>query len=340
MKVTSEVKKMMIPNDLLSLDEATELINRNNHLTIAGSEKALKQLPAGNWIGGTIPYFMSTEGGVFTDKKVFVSDITKYAEEIKITAYPENTIENIPGDAFNNGFVYLIIPGLSDIHAQYSLKTHSMDNLMEKPIFGWISGFDLNKFNTDTAKVINGQTLEFLDNAAIAMHCKLPKGKHASIDIVNIFEQDSEADLITFEEAGFEAKSCMINGKKANLFDYINTKQIDTKLPLVANYSGASINIGIQTLDEDSKITKFYAPVQPGAEYRFAKPIKNYITEFEHQVDSIDKQNIALSCNCVLNYLYSELNGKQINGFYGPFTFGEIAYILVNQTLVYLSIED
>ena len=44
------------------------------------------------------------------------------------------------------------------------------------------------------------------------------------------------------------------------------------------------------------------------------------------------------SCNCILNYLYGELEGKVTEGMYGPVTFGEIAYQLLNQTLVYVRI--
>jgi hypothetical protein len=45
------------------------------------------------------------------------------------------------------------------------------------------------------------------------------------------------------------------------------------------------------------------------------------------------------SCNCILNFLYGELEGKSIGTFTGPVTFGEIAYQLVNQTLVYVKAE-
>ena len=46
----------------------------------------------------------------------------------------------------------------------------------------------------------------------------------------------------------------------------------------------------------------------------------------------------SFSCNCVLNYLYAGLEGKKTGEFNGPATFGEIAYQLLNQTLVYLTI--
>ena len=42
--------------------------------------------------------------------------------------------------------------------------------------------------------------------------------------------------------------------------------------------------------------------------------------------------------NCILNYLYCELEGRKIPPYYGPVTFGEVAYQLMNQTLVYCEI--
>ena len=51
-------------------------------------------------------------------------------------------------------------------------------------------------------------------------------------------------------------------------------------------------------------------------------------------------ENIAFSCNCILNYLYSELEGKQTGPITGPITFGEVAYQLLNQTMVYLVFHD
>jgi hypothetical protein len=47
----------------------------------------------------------------------------------------------------------------------------------------------------------------------------------------------------------------------------------------------------------------------------------------------------VFACNCILNFLYSGLEGKITEGMYGPITFGEIAFQLLNQTLVYLDVK-
>ncbi|HXZ96426.1 MAG TPA: hypothetical protein VEG37_05180 [Burkholderiales bacterium] len=49
--------------------------------------------------------------------------------------------------------------------------------------------------------------------------------------------------------------------------------------------------------------------------------------------------DIPFARNCALNFLYGKLEGAQA-GLPGPCTFGEIAYQLLNQTMVYLVVVD
>jgi hypothetical protein len=46
-----------------------------------------------------------------------------------------------------------------------------------------------------------------------------------------------------------------------------------------------------------------------------------------------------MGCNCILNFMFGELEGKAIGGVQGPVTFGEIAYQLLNQTMVVIRID-
>jgi hypothetical protein len=82
----------------------------------------------------------------------------------------------------------------------------------------------------------------------------------------------------------------------------------------------------------------FYAPVFTGIKYKMAKSMTNYVKEFNGQLKNLKSVNSAFSCNCILNFLYGELENKDIESFFGPITFGEIAYQLVNQTLVYVTV--
>jgi hypothetical protein len=127
-----------------------------------------------------------------------------------------------------------------------------------------------------------------------------------------------------------------VDGKEVVFADYILKNHLDTKLPLVGDYSGAGINISIKSLENG--IVNFYAPVFKGIEYRFAEAIPNYVDAFHKKIAEIDNTNSAFACNCILNFLYGGLEGKNLGGFYGPITFGEIAWQLLNQTLVYIQI--
>ena len=169
------------------------------------------------------------------------------------------------------------------------------------------------------------------------MHVTLPPHKYADIGIVNIFSQ-GEGDVITFPEDGFSVTDAFINGEKRNFVEYVKEKKLDIRFPLVANYYGAMINISFQNIDEEQKKVNFYAPVFKGVEYKQAAPVGDYVTRFTAEMPQVGDQ-IAFSCNCILNYLYSELEGKQ-TGVYGPMTFGEIAYQLLNQTMAYVTIND
>ena len=99
------------------------------------------------------------------------------------------------------------------------------------------------------------------------------------------------------------------------------------------------VNVGIQEVKDNT--VNLYAPVFADVEYHFAKPVADYIQAFDKAIkeSGSDNDNIAYSCNCILNFLYSDLEGKKTGNITGPMTFGEIAYQLLNQTLVYMALE-
>ena len=64
---------------LMPVGRAADLIRAGKYLSIGGDEQALRQLPAGNWIGGTIPYFMANDGGKISRDQVFVHEIKGFS---------------------------------------------------------------------------------------------------------------------------------------------------------------------------------------------------------------------------------------------------------------------
>ena len=319
---------------LTTLENTVASIKSGQRLILAADESLLAKLPKGNWIGGTIPYFMDEKGGIMDRDRIFVTEVPKEIEEIRIKAYDQNALSGIPKDAFENGVSFIIIPATSQCHIRYAQNAPDYPDFFLHPIIGWISGVHLDDLGKTKPKVFNGVDGSSYEDAAIVLHGKLPENLYANIGVVNVFEQGSD-DVLTFEHEGFTVKDCFVNGTKKNFAAYIKEQKIDTRLPLVADYSGALINISIQTVKSDS--VDLYAPVFSGVRYQFAKELDSYMNQFD---DALPKNaNPSFTCNCILNYLYSELEGKETKGMYGPITFGEIAYQLVNQTLVYLEIQ-
>ncbi len=324
---------------LIDVEQAKAAIESGKVLWLAGDDHLLAQLPKGRWIGGSIPYFMSAEGGKTTKDKIYVSELdTSLARKIQIKFYNASTIKNVAKDCPDDGFTILLIPAFSDIHLDYAQNAPEYEDMYIKPIAGWVTGIHLDDLGSAKPSVFNGGTCETSADKAVAMHVTLAPSKYAQIGIVNIAEQ-GEGDTIEFPETGFNASTCLINGIEHNFADYLLENHIDTKLPLVADYSGAMINVSIQEIEQNNKNVTFYAPVFNGVEYKLAKPVSDYVSAFRSALPTLNN-GVAFSCNCVLNYLYSDLEGKNTADITGPMTFGEIAYQLLNQTLVYLTIDS
>lgn len=328
---------------IMSVSDASAAIASGRVLLIAGDEKVLTHLPQGSWIGGTIPYFMTEEkGGLVTQERVFVTDLTETNVKVSIKVYDEKTLSRVYLDGPKNGFSFILIPALSKAHLTFALEAPNYEHFGAQPLIGWIAGVHLSELGRSRPKVFDGTTGLAYEEAAIVMAAELPQGKAAEVGIINLFEQ-GDGDTLTFDRDGFSAHDVQVNGVKRPFADYLHEKQLDTKLPLVADYYGAQINISFQGVDADSKDVNFYAPVFKGVEYKHAKPVPNYVQSFQDKLaceGRLDSSQLIFSCNCILNYLFSELEGKQTPPFAGPITFGEIAYQLLNQTLVYLTIHD
>jgi hypothetical protein len=306
---------------------------------VSGDEHLLSQLPKGNWIGGTTSYLMTDkQGGLTTRDALFVQNLpSEGPSSWAISVYDENTIWHITNHAPGNGYTFLLIPAFSDVHSAYGQDAPHYKDIFIHPIVGWVTGVHLDDLGKSTPKVFNGKTGESYDDKAIACHVCLPEGKAAEVNIVNIFKQSDGPD-IRFEADGFTVTGCFIDGKKTNFARWLTDNKVDTQLPLIADYCGVGINVSIRDIDAMASMVSFYAPVFEGKSYRLAKSVPNYVSAFKAATAGIS-QNVPFSCNCVLNYLYGKLEGARA-GLPGPCTFGEIAYQLLNQTMVYFDVVD
>jgi hypothetical protein len=322
---------------LQSIYEVQQMIAAGKSLILAGSAPALSQLPAGNWIGGSIPYFMDKEGGVNSESRIFVTEVPARATGVEIRAYSAEDLSRLYSDAPANGFSFLLVPNGAPFLAAFASHAQDCEGFLLKPIVGWVTGVDVSALGKEAATVVDGRSQTSSSEWALAMHVALPASQVAELEIVNIFKPGC-GDTLSFSEAGFAAGDCLINDRPANLAQYIGRKGIDTRLPLTADYCGSIINVSLQAVEAGSDTVRFYAPVFPGVKYRFAEPVPDYAAAFAKALPHGDDS--LFSCNCILNYLYGGLEGKHTGSVYGPVTFGEIAHLLLNQTLVQLKIHD
>lgn len=325
--------------NMYSLDEVKAKISQGKKLLLAGAENLLKQLPEGQWIAGTIPYFMAEHGGIFSKEQIFLTELPPYIKNVSIKAYTKDSLVNVNHDAYQNGFSVIIIPASSSTHFSFALNAAQYEGFAVNLLLGWIAGVDLTELGKVAAQVFLGTVPEMIADGAVVMHVELPENKYAEINILNLFKQ-GDGDTITFPEDSFHAGEAMINGVNKNFADYLIENKINIKQPLVADYCGAMINTSFQEIDQTAKKVNFYAPVFKGVQYKLAAPVSDYVAGFNQLMPKNNLDLIAFSCNCILNYLHSELEGKKTGGVTGPITFGEVAYQLLNQTLVYLTIQD
>jgi hypothetical protein len=326
----------MIKSKLYPVDEVIAMIQNGHLLTLAGDEKVMSKLPKGNWIGGTIPYFMDEAAGQFSQDLIYVNELSSARKHI-IKSYDETNIDTLAKDSFSNGFTVLIIPPFQKIHTEFSLTANDIDGLYDNPIIGWMAGTDLS--SNSTPKTFNGLLGATHVDKAVAVHVELPKSQTARLEIINIFKQDVNGAKIEFLENGFECQECLVDGKKTNLAKYLAENNINTKPPISSNHSGAIINVSFKEINQETGTVYFYAPIFKDTAYHFSLPVNEYVKDFESKLPEAGS-DVAFSCNCILNYLYGELEGKSIKGFTGPITFGEIGYVILNQTLTYLVIEE
>lgn len=323
---------------LIGVAEVSEKIARGRSLFLAGDEALLRRLPPGNWIGGTTPYFMTEEGGLFTRDRLYVMELPADATAVAVKTYDAQSLANIYAETPGNGFSLIAIPAESRTHLSFALNAPAYVSFAIRPLIGWIAGVKLSDLGRETPKVFDGRTAAALEDGAVVMHVSLPKGKSAEVDLVNIFEP-GDGDVLTFPADGFSAKEVLIDGRPRALAGYLKEKNLDTRLPLVADIGGAMINTSFQRVDEASGEVRFFAPVFRGVRYRHARPVKDYMKAFAARMPREDDARIVYSCNCILNYLHAGLDGQRA-GAPGPIAFGEIAYQLLNQTMVYLKIKD
>ena len=323
-----------VHSTLQSIPEVQSALASGESLFLAGSRQALAQLPPGNWVGGSIPYFMAEQGGLFSEDQIFVTRVPAVAVRAIAADYGPGDLAALYREAPENGFTFLVLPSGSEVAKTFAEQAPSFDGFLLRPVVGWVAGVRVERIGQERPAVFNGSTGKVLEDRAVALHVALPAGWISDLEIVNIFESGG-GDTIRFEQPGFHATNCLVNGEWTNLADYLAEKGCSTEFPLVGDYSGSSINVSFQAVNREARSVDFYAPVFPGVDYHLARPVADYSRAFSQAIAQ-DGREPAFACNCILNYLYGKLEGRKAGGVTGPVTFGEIAHQLLNQTMVRL----
>jgi hypothetical protein len=320
---------------LYERDVAADFIRSGKRLLLAGDERLLAELPKGDWIGGTIPYFMASEGGLQTSQRIFITELPSDGVAT-IRSYDVDSLPRLASDHPGNGFTILLIPAFTAVHTEFAKNVANYPGIFDRPVVGWISGVALGDIGKASPKVFDGASGVGSADHALAFHVGLPERDEVSVEIINLF-RPGDGDSIRFTQPGFSVTDALINGNSTNLARYLAAHETDSRLPLVADYNGALVNVSIQKLDATAGTVDFYAPVFADIEYRVAAPVGDYVAEFAARLDP-DGPAPAFACNCILNYVYAGLEGRSTAPLMGPMTFGEIAYMLLNQTAVYLTV--
>lgn len=304
---------------MYDVNQVTARLASGKKLLLAGDAHLLAQLPRGQWIGGSIPYFMAENGGVQTSDQLYVTELPDYVQSTRISCYDKNSVANVYRDMCPHGFSVILIPAFSATHSSIALHAPGYKSFASQPLIGWITGVALAEVGKRKPVIFDGATGKQYDDGGVVMHIELPSNKVAQLDIVNIFEQ-GDGDTIEFLENGFEANQAVINGQRQAFAAYLRANNVDLKLPLVADYAGALINTSFQAIDSDTGTVKFYAPVFRGAQYRVAKQHGDYLQNFSREMAARADLPLFFSCNCILNYLDAGLEGHKTGTVTGPIT--------------------
>lgn len=321
-------------SQMMTVEQASQRITSGARLLVAGDGALLRALPRGSWIGGSTPYFMSSEGGIETAQQVMVTELPDDIVAATVRVYSPDTLAQIPAHYPVNGVSFIILPFASKSHERFAAEGANWPTLFDGPLVGWVAGYSLS--TSGRAVVVDGEGGDCLEDAAVVMHCQLREGVAAQVDIFNIFEP-GDGDVLTFSTEGFSPPTVLVNGVTRSFAEYLSEVKADVRLPLVADFAGAMVNVSIQSIDAGRGTVALYAPVFTGVEYRLANRLSDYEVQFGAGIARRGNSSL-FACNCILNFLHANLKGRMLPPPHGPITFGEVAWMLLNQTMVYVTL--
>ena len=123
--------------EMYTVEEVHQKLANGQNLLLAGDERLLQKLPAGNWIGGTIPYFMTRNGGLTSKELIYVTELPEYIIGCEVKCYNAETISQIYIDAPEHGFSFIIIPAQSQTHFSFALNVPNFEGFAMRPLIAF-----------------------------------------------------------------------------------------------------------------------------------------------------------------------------------------------------------
>jgi hypothetical protein len=328
----------MTPSRLETVDAVAARIRRGESLLLSGDPQLLAKLPNGNWLAGSIPYFHDAQGMRESREVIGVDTLPREATGMRIEVLSATEVASVAQRAQPGEYVYVIAPAFSEAVNAFVAQEHEIPGLLNQPVVGWVSGVALSEIGATKPVVVDGRTGTIHDNALVCAYIALPRFVRPVAKIVNVFTP-GDGPTIEVENDGTTHTYVIADGKRRLFADILKETHHDVRFPLVTNSVGARFNVSFQSVEESTGEVKMFLPLIPGIEYRLAKPLTDYRQALVDTIAREQPADPAHTSFCVLHYAHGSLANHHIGNFHAALAFGEIAYIMHNQTVVFLSIE-
>lgn len=320
---------------LFDVSTISQLIRQGHVLVIAGTEEVLTQLPQGEWIGGVSRRFLTEEGACQESDVAYIYDFSEYIASARISTHQSYELDGLYTNHGPSTFTYVILPAFAMVHRAFSINAVTEIEHFSSPVVGWVAGVNLGGEEMSEPLVFDGTKLRMYTERMVALRGTLKEGLEASVEVLNPFVP-GDGDTLVFDQPTFVVRECLINGVRRNIAEYWREINPDPGLPLVTTIRNAHVNVHpLRPLGITSLIMA--ASVIPNVEYRLAKPDPDFRAHFRAIAEAVSPGRIA-TVHCSANYDLLDLEGEKLGSLKGAFTYGEVAYVLMNQTSVNLRI--
>lgn len=320
---------MSLPGGLVSVGEATCRILAGETLLLAGEEELLLALPPGRWIGGTASRFMTGDGPTATRHALFAAPLPPEVLSTEIVVLDASEIGCVLDRAPDNGFTVLLVPWGSRAHVDFARGAPDRPGAFLKPLVGWVTATRPEDIGAKSPQVVDGTRVAAWSDRAVVLHATLPPGCSARVHVTAPYRKGEGAPIV-FPADAFGVRDCLIDGARANLARHLVESGLGVRRPLVADYNGVPVSVGIRTLDTASGTTTFQSPVFAGVEYRLA-------SEAGPSDPSSARPPAALAFHCAQDFDGSREGGSPARPA-GPFGAGAIAYQVLDRAAVVLTV--